>query len=296
MKRILITGATGYIGSNIARCFTKLNYVVSIIKRPSSNLSLIKDLLGDIFVYEYNGSFTSLKQIVKESSPSIVIHLASCQDYKSIDTNIEELIESNIHFGTQLLEAMKCYNIIYFINTLTYWQFYKDEEYNPINLYAATKQAFVEILKYYVKSTNIKCINLIIFDVYGPNDPRNKLFTQINNAILNNTALNMTDGYQFLDYVHIDDVVRAFVHASKLITIIKDNNVIYKVSSNKHIRLRNIVNKYLFEHKLTIKINWGALEYMDKFVNKPYSGGLNLPGWEPTIDLMNGLATIRNVK
>ena len=81
-------------------------------------------------------------------------------------------------FGAHILEAMALTSVSYFINTGTYWQHYGGSStYSPSCFYAATKQSFQDILKYYTDSKLIKSITLKLFDTYGPNDSRAKIFT-----------------------------------------------------------------------------------------------------------------------
>ena len=69
-------------------------------------------------------------------------------------------MSSNITFGTQLVEAMVANGCYQFVNTGTSWQHYENDEYNPVNLYAATKQAFEDILRYYVETSALRVITL----------------------------------------------------------------------------------------------------------------------------------------
>ena len=73
-------------------------------------------------------------------------------------TDIKEMINSNIMFGTQILEAMVLHSVPYFVNTGTYWQHFDGKSYNPNSLYAATKQSFQDILK-------LACLVLYYFAV-----------------------------------------------------------------------------------------------------------------------------------
>ena len=181
--KAIITGATGYIGSQLTKRLVKDNWEVHVIIRPKSKLTLLNSIKNEISVHIHNGSTVGMASIIKDSKPHIVFHLASKSLWQHNIEDINPLINSNILFGNQLVEAMIQENIYYLINTGTYWQHYQNKKYNPVCLYAATKQAFWDILKFYIETTKLKVITLELFDTYGPNDPRPKLLNQLSRAI-----------------------------------------------------------------------------------------------------------------
>jgi nucleoside-diphosphate-sugar epimerase len=78
-----------------------------------------------------------------------VIHLAALvQSQKHSSQDIDRLLDTNIKFATKVLEISVSANVQWFINTGTFWQNFQNAEYSPVNLYAATKQAFEIIAKY----------------------------------------------------------------------------------------------------------------------------------------------------
>ncbi|WDC83286.1 NAD(P)-dependent oxidoreductase [Caloramator sp. mosi_1] len=103
-----------------------------------------------------------------------IFHLASLFIAEHDSNQIDDLLKSNIIFGTHILEAMKYGNVKNMVNIGTYWQHYKNEEYNPVCLYAASKEAFEKIIEFYIQVENIKVITLKLYDIYGINDKRKK--------------------------------------------------------------------------------------------------------------------------
>jgi CDP-paratose synthetase len=171
--KILVTGATGFIGQNLVKLLLSKNYDIHCIVRENSDQSKID---SKAIIFEYNNNINSLVTYFNEQKFDGVIHLASLFLASHTQDDISNLISSNIKFGTELLEASKQSNIKWFINTGTFWQHYKNEEYNPVNLYAATKEAFESIAKFYTETSNLIFITLKLNDTFGPNDTRNKVF------------------------------------------------------------------------------------------------------------------------
>lgn len=285
--KILVSGATGYIGSNLVKWLIRNKHEVSILVRPNSVILETEFSEKRINSYVYDGSLKSVIDAFDDSNPSIVCHLASLFLSQHQPEDVSRLIESNLNFPTQILEAMSLMGIRSFINTGTSWQHYQNEEYNPVNLYAATKQAFENIAQYYSNAKEIKVITLSLFDTYGPGDRRAKLFTLLRNCIHNGTSLNMSPGLQKLDLVYIDDVMRAYQNTIDNFSSL--NKATYGISSGKTIELNKLVEIYSQLTGREIKINWGGLPYREREVMTPWENFKYLPNWAPTIDLCDGI-------
>jgi nucleoside-diphosphate-sugar epimerase len=128
-KRVLVTGSTGYIGSQLTTQLALSSYDTHIIIRPQSDLSPLKNILSNLNVHCYNGTIENMIEILHKAKQDIVFHLASLAIFNHSPDEIEPLISSNILFGCQLVEAMiknGCYHII---NTGTSWQHFEQSDY-----------------------------------------------------------------------------------------------------------------------------------------------------------------------
>jgi nucleoside-diphosphate-sugar epimerase len=223
-------------------------------------------------------------------TPDTVFHLASLFLSEHKPTDIERLISSNLLFATQLAEAMVQAGVWQLVNTGTSWQYYDGSAYNPVNLYAATKQAFEAILAYYVETTALRVITLKLYDTYGPGDRRQKLLHLLRRVAERQEPLAMSPGEQLIDLVHIDDVLHAYVIAADLL---REGRVTahdsFAVSSGAPVRLRDLVELYekLLMRKLPIE--WGGRPYRNREVMMPWHTGRVLPGWIPQISFETGL-------
>lgn len=288
--KVLVTGANGFIGSNLVKGLIVQDYIVDVIVRPNSNLDLLSDVINKINVFKHDGTIESMFSILKNSKPDIVCHLAGISVYAHKLKDVGQLINSNILFGNQLVESMIRNNIFNLINTGTYWQNYNDKHYNPTCLYAATKQAYIDILKFYVESSKLNVITLKLFDNYGPNDNRNKLFSFINKSINNNDLINMSPGDQLMDMVYISDLIDAYLISIKKLTSSKING--YKeffLSTDNRISLKNLVNTFLKITNQKAKINWGGRKYREREIMFPITAKDKLPGWNPKVSIEKGI-------
>lgn len=269
-KNCVVTGATGFVGSNLCHKLINENWNVSIVCRKNSKLDNLEDIKEKINIFRYDDNIEELVSFFKNNNFNVVFHLASLFIAEHQVKDVDNLLASNILFGTHILEAMKESKTKILINTGTSWQHYNSEEYNPVDLYAATKEAFEKIIKYYVEAENIRCITLKLFDTYGENDKRPKLINLLNKFADEGKELDMSLGEQKLDLVHVDIVTKAFLRAYDKLQ--KDKNIkneIYGVSSGKQFSLREIVENFERATGKKLKINWGARPYRKREVMEP---------------------------
>jgi nucleoside-diphosphate-sugar epimerase len=293
---VLITGGSGFIGRHLIRRLQAMGCSVHVITRqisscPTTDSAHSMNLLNSgVYKHLYDKTTDSLIRILEEVKPYVVVHLASLFLSQHTSQNLDELIGSNILFGTQLLEAMDKSGSKFLINTGTSWQHYENSCYSPVNLYAATKQAFEDIALYYCQAKNFSMITLSLYDTYGPGDTRPKLLPLLKRAAQTGEALNLSPGDQQIDLVHVDDVVDAFVKAcQRLLDGNSKEPEVFAISSNQPISLKSLVKLYSTVTKKTLNVIWGARPYRDREVMVPWNTGVWLPGWMPQVELAQGL-------
>lgn len=292
LGRVLVTGATGYIGTNLVKHLVSSGSDVHIIVRPDAKLEALEPYLKRITVHVYDGSSSCMQKIVAEAKPQLVYHLASLFLAQHTAEDIEPLIYSNLLFPTQLLEAMVTNEVKYLVNTGTSWQHFNNEIYNPVNLYAATKQAFEDILGFYGEAHGIKATTLALFDTYGPSDPRAKLIPLLWRTAMSQEPLVMSPGDQLIDLVYIDDVVSGFLLAGAALPEQQANFSRYGVSSGVPMKLRELVALFETVTRHKLPITWGGRPYRPREVMQPWSDFSPVPNWEPQVSLEEGLGNM----
>ncbi len=290
MPKAIVTGATGYIGSHVVKHLLNQGWQVGIIAQPEFGYGNVEEVKSHIEIFEYDGNINSLINYMESADADVVMHLAAAVITNYQPEQISTLIRSNVEFGTQILEAMKFSKMRLFIGTGSYWQNYNSDIYNPVDLYAATKEAFEKIIQYYVDAHDFRAITLRLFDVYGEDDKRPKLWTVLRDIAGNGKTLDISAGEQFLDMVHVSDVAKAYEAAYYWL---KENanlhNEVFGVCSGEQKTLREIVNLFQQAIGKMINLNWGARPYKEREVFHPFSKYRVLPNWYPNIDLKSGL-------
>jgi nucleoside-diphosphate-sugar epimerase len=290
--KILISGATGFIGTHLVENLLRAGIDLTALVRGSSNFQHIQKLGCNIFVD--SGETEKLTKHCHGAGYNGVIHLATYYTAQHQTSDITKMIESNLLLGTRLLEAAKQSKVKWFLNTGTSWQHYNDAEYSPVNLYAATKQAFEDIARYYWEVENLCFCTLKLNDTYGPDDKRPKLLNLWKKNAVNGNCMDMSPGEQLIDIVHIDDVTNAFMNLINLLAEFPSEHrgKSYCISSQRLVTLRELAEIFNTATGLNIKINWGAKKYRMREIMIPYSKGTIVPGWEPKITLEEGLKRI----
>lgn len=218
MRSLLITGATGFIGSYLLDALVKENqFEIIVLKRKASNTFRIESLLEKVKIY--NVDEITLEEVFEQNDIQGIIHLAThyVKTHRSCD--IESMMDSNVKFPTQLVECALKSNVEFFINTGTFFEYStfktplneKDEQI-PFNLYAATKAAFDNVLKYYAYNSALTILTLKLGAPFGYND-NFKLIPFIIDAILNNKTIDIEKSEQEWDFVYVKDVVNAYLKA-----------------------------------------------------------------------------------
>ncbi|GAB6011235.1 NAD-dependent epimerase/dehydratase family protein [Viscerimonas tarda] len=294
-KKAVITGATGYIGSNLLKYLLAAEWDLYIISQPEFGYDNIEDIKDRITVIEYDNNINTLISFFKETNPDVVFHLAAAVITNYRPEQVKTLINSNVQFGAEILEAMKSSSTRLFVGTGSVWQNYNSDTYNPVDLYAATKEAFEKILQYYTDAYRFRAITLRLFDIYGENDKRPKLLNILKEKSIDGTSLDVSPGEQYLDMVHISDVCSAYLKAYEL--LLEDTgiqNEIYGVFTGERVRLKDMIKQFEKILGKSVHVNLGGKAYKDREVMNPTTVHKKLPNWEATVSLEEGLKRFVN--
>jgi len=289
-KIALVTGGSGFVGAHLIRLLLATGWTVHAVVRPASHAVDVK--AGLVWHY-HDGSMVRLAALLQAVRPHVVFHLASLFLAQHRPQDVDGLIASNVLFGSQLLEAMDQSGTRCLVNAGTTWQNYRNQAYSPVNLYAATKQAFEDVACYYVEARQLRMITLRLSDTYGPDDPRPKLFALLKRALASNEVLDMSPGEQLLDLVYIDDVVAAFLLAGE--RLLQGHGEVaetYAVTSGRPVALKELVERFVEAAGGQIPVRWGGRSYRPREVMSPPHVHGPLPGWQAKVSLEEGLARV----
>ena len=286
LPNILLTGATGFLGSYLLEALLEKGCKVIILKRSTSNPWRILHLLDQVSSYDIDKQ--PLELAFEQQNIDVVIHTAG--QYGRDGCSISKIIEANVIFGVNLVDACLRHNVKTFINTDTMLLPY-------LNNYSLSKKQFVEWLKQY--SDRIQVVNLRLDHMYGVKDDDNKFVAWILSQLKENTPeIKLTKGKQKRDFIYIGDVVSAF-----MIVLDKRRDLPQfselDVGTGRLVSVRKFVERMVFHYKksnpkLQTKLLFGAVPYRkgEAMSVDVDTTGLNKIGWKSEIKLDEGLSKI----
>ena len=259
MKKIIVTGGLGFIGSNLIELLIKKNFSVINIDKISysSNFYNLKEY-NNSNKYKFircNIGERKFKKILFKYKPICIFNLAAETHVdRSID-NPEHFIQSNIVGVYKLLEYFKEYSqkfnsrLIHISTDEVYGDILKGRTsekypYNPSSPYAASKAASDHLVQSYVRTYKIPAIITNCSNNYGPKQHPEKLIPKLIYNILNNKPLPIYGkGLNSREWIFVKD------HCEALIKIFKKGKIgnFYNIGSNK-----NLTNLKVCEHLLSV--------------------------------------------
>ena len=267
MKKIIVTGGLGFIGSNLIELLLKKNFkVLNIDKNTySSNFYNVKE-----FKNNRNYSFIKcdianrkISKIISKFKPDGIFNLAAETHVdRSID-NPENFIKSNIFGVYNILESFKSYSIknkktkLIHISTdevygdILFGRTKENYPYNPSSPYAASKASSDHLVSSYVRTYKIPAIITNCSNNYGPKQHPEKLIPKLIYNILTNKSLPIYGkGTNSREWIYVED------HCEALIKIFKDGKIgsFYNIGSNKNLINLDISKKLIKIAKTKIKI------------------------------------------
>ncbi|CAB4329922.1 MAG: NAD-dependent epimerase/dehydratase family protein [Actinobacteria bacterium] len=253
-SRILVSGATGFIGSNLVQYFARQGHLVIGTYRDRSDNSKPKETenIQWLRLEDQLGSST-IDQVIA-LRPSHIVHTATAYKAHHSSSDITTMIDSNVKFGVELLQAAHLSGTQTFINLCSAWQAYKGEPDSARTLYAASKNAFLDFTKYFRDVHQLDSRNVYLFDTYGPHDSRGKILNLLLTHAQTKTPIEMSSGTQLINATHIDDVCRGI----SAVIDTKDSLIDYQLRNERSHTLREFVTlvEQIIEKK--IPVTWDA--------------------------------------
>ncbi|MFZ7936455.1 NAD-dependent epimerase/dehydratase family protein [Bacillus thuringiensis] len=250
-RKILITGAHGFIGSHLVKRLLKEGAHVFILAREHANLWRLKKVLKDIQVR--NGNIINAFEVqttVKQIQPDYIFHLAADTEHSLQDDSISK-IKTNIIGTANIMEAVKlvgCRKVINLGSSSEYGAtlhpIIENTPLNPQEIYGITKAAATQIAHHIAKRSNINIVTLRPFNIFGEGAPPKNLFTYIISQLIQNKEVHLTHCTQTRDYCYIENIVTGLILATTNTSI---KNEIFNIGSGETYPLKFFVEK-IFQH------------------------------------------------
>ncbi len=279
---VLITGATGFLGSHILRELVKGQpSEVTALVRNHAHCERIADLQDKITCV--NAGQTDFAQLIESRQIDTIIHCAT--NYGRSAASRPDIVDANLVLPLRLLDAAaRVPHGVSFINTDTMLD-------KNVSAYSMSKKQFRDWLQAYA-DTGV-CINVALEHFFGPGDDPTKFTTSVVRALLRNDArIELTEGYQMRDFVYIDDVVSAFLCIARFARDSAGGFYEFEIGRGEPITIRNFVAlcRNICQNSTT-ELAFGALPYRSNEVMHVEANTTKIRelGWVPRFDVEQGL-------
>jgi dolichol-phosphate mannosyltransferase len=298
VKRALVTGATGFVGANLARRLVRDGHEVHLLVRPQHAAWRIEALRRDAALHVLaleDGD--AVARAVGEVRPEWIFHLAAHGAY-SWQTDLEEMTSVNIRGAMNLVTAALRTGFEAFVNTGSSSEYgFKDhapaesEALEPNSHYAVTKAAATLFARYTAQSRGVHLPSLRLYSVYGPyEDPRRLVPTLIQQG-LSGKLPPLVDPDVSRDFVHVDDVVEAYLLAAQTPT--GELGAVYNVGTGVATTIREAVDVARRALDIPAQPEWSTMPNRSWDSSVWISDARKIRaqlGWQPRHDFASGFA------
>jgi nucleoside-diphosphate-sugar epimerase len=259
-----VTGASGFVGANLARRLLHDGHDVHLLLRPGYAPWRIDEIRGQVTLHLASlADRDQLATVVRHARPEWIFHLATHGAYSS-QTDLGEMVQTNVLGTINLVEECLKVGFDAFVNTGSSSEYgLKDhapserEWLDPNSYYAVTKASASLYCRYTAQRHGVLLPTLRLYSVYGPYEEPTRLLPTLLRLGLESRLPPLVNPETSRDFVYVDDVVEAYLQAT---TGERDEpGAIYNVGTGVQTSLREVVELTRRLLQLETEPNWGTM-------------------------------------
>lgn len=265
MKRVLLTGATGFVGANLARRMLADGHEVHISIRPESRRWRIEEIEARVRVHATDlSSRDSVDRLVSDVRPEWIFHLAAYGSYSS-QTDIDRMVATNVLGTTHLVEACARSGFEAFVHAGSSSEYgFKDhppseEEWlEPNSHYAVTKASATLFCRYTAQKQNLPITTLRLYSVYGPYEEPTRFLPTLIREGLAGRLPPLVNPDVARDFLYTEDALEAFRLAAEKAAALPRGSV-YNVGTGVQTSIRQVVEVARRTLDVSDEPRWGSM-------------------------------------
>jgi len=219
----LVTGGTGFVGSNLARRLVRDGFEVHLLCRTNSNFWRLDDVLPRLHRHVAPlEDAARVAEIVRSVRPEYVFHLAASTVVAGTTAGADDLVGVNLLGTIHLLDAcaaVDCRGLVTtgdsFEYSSTQERLAEDAACHPDTLHGISKLAATLYAQSVAKTQGRPVVTLRLFSTYGPGDHPRRLVPRVIAGALAGTPLSLSRPEIARDWVYVDDVIELYLEASR---------------------------------------------------------------------------------
>jgi nucleoside-diphosphate-sugar epimerase len=298
-SRVLVTGASGFIGSHLTRRLVAEGAEVHALTPAVSSVypGRLLDLRDKIKLHEANITDRSaMDAVAHEVRPSVIFHLAAYTHVGKSWQRVDECVQSNVQGTVNLLKALEPVGYDRFINTGTseiYGDidvpFREDAQVNPISPYSVSKYAAERYCRMFHQGLGWPIVLVRPFNAYGPAQSPDRIVPETIVRALRKHEMKTTSGQQTREFNYVEDLADGFV---KLATVDGIEGQLFNLGCGEDVAIRDVVTMILDLMDNPIEPDIGALPDRPNEIWRMYCDNTRAReqlGWAPKHSLREGL-------
>ena len=265
MKKVLITGASGFVGNNLARFLLDRGHETHLLLRKGHAQWRLKDILPDVRVHIADLSDPdAVAEAVKSARAEWIFHLAAHGAYSSqMDT--ETIVRTNIMGTVNLVQACLRTGFEVFVNTGSSSEYgFKDhapsenEWLDPNSYYAVAKASATMFCRYTARTLGVRIPTLRLYSVYGPYEEPTRLMPALIVNGLEGRLPPLVNPKIARDFIYVDDVTAAYLSAATVES--DDPGAVYNIGSGIQTSIAEVVEAARRTLGITTEPEWGSMK------------------------------------